>query len=83
MKESANSGYWLGRMLRIYFTSAIWNLQRKRPAIAASRLASALAVIVLSHFRIFSVSFWNALLKPYQSLTFARGIELSSRKFPK
>jgi hypothetical protein len=70
-------------MLRIYFTSAIWNLQQKRLAMAASRLASGLAVIVLSHFRIFSVSFWNALLKPYQSLTFARGISRSGRKFGK
>jgi glycosyltransferase involved in cell wall biosynthesis len=81
MKESATSGYWLGRMLRIYFTSTIWNLQQKRLAIAASRLASGLAVIVLSHFRICSLSFWNALLKPYQSPTFARGFSLSSRKF--
>jgi hypothetical protein len=83
MKENATSGYWLGRMSRIYFTSVIWNLRQKRPAIAASRLASGLAVIVLSNFRIASVSFWNALLKPYQSPTFARGISLSSKKFAK
>jgi glycosyltransferase involved in cell wall biosynthesis len=83
MKENATSGYWLGRMLRIYFTSAIWNLQQKRLAIAASRLTSGLAVMVLSHLRISSVDFWNAFLKPYQSPTFARGIRLSSRNFPK
>jgi hypothetical protein len=83
MKESATSGYWLGRMLRIYVTSAIWNLQQKRLAIAASRLASGLAVMVLSHFRIFSQDFWNAFLKPYQSPTFARGIRASSRNFSK
>lgn len=83
MLASANSDYWRGRMLRIYFTSTIWNLQHKRLAIAASRFASGLAVIVLSHFRIFSVKFWNAFLKPYQSPTFARGFRLSSRKFTK
>ena len=83
MKESATSGYWLGRMLRIYFTSTIWNLQQKRLAIAASRLASGLAVMVLSHFRITSVDFWKAFLRPYQSPTFARGIRLSSRNFAK
>ena len=83
MKESATSGYWLGRMLRIYFTSAIWNLQHKLLSTAASRLVSGLSVIVLSHFRIFSVNFWNAFLKPYQSPTFARGFRLSSRKFTK
>jgi hypothetical protein len=79
MKERANSGYWLGRLLRIYFTSAIWNLQHRRVAMAASRFTSGLAVIALSHFRISSVSFWNALLKPYQSPTFAQGIRLSSK----
>ena len=83
MLASANSGYWRGRMLRIYFTSVIWNLQHKLLATAASRLVSGLAVIVLSHFRIFSVSFWNAFLKPYQSPTFARGFRLSSRKLTK
>lgn len=83
MKESATSGYWLGRMSRIYFTSAIWNLQHRRLAMAASRLVSGMEVILLSHIRICSVAFWNALLKPYQSPTFARGMQLSSRKFAK
>ena len=81
MKESASSAYWLGRMSRIYFTSAVWNLQHKCFAMAASRLTSGLKVIVLSHFRIASLSFWNAFLKPYQSPTFARGFRLSGRKF--
>jgi glycosyltransferase involved in cell wall biosynthesis len=79
MKERANSGEWLGRMLRIYFTSAVWNLQRKRLAIAASRLAAGLAVLALSHLRICSISFWRAFLNSYQSPTFARGAKLSNR----
>jgi len=79
MKESASSGSWFGRMLRVYFTSAIWNLQHKLIMTAASRLVSGLAVIVLSHFRIITASFWDAFLKPYQSPTFARGIRLSGR----
>lgn len=83
MKERATSGYWLGRMSRIYFTSVIWNLRHKRLASAASRLVSGLKVILLSHFKIASLNFWNALLKPYQSPTFARGIRLSSRNFAK
>ena len=83
MKESANSGSWLGRMLRIYFTSVIWNLQHKRLATAASRLTSGLAVMVLSHYRISSRDFWKAFLKPYESPTFARGIRLSRRKLAK
>jgi glycosyltransferase involved in cell wall biosynthesis len=83
MKENADSGYWLGRMLRIYFTSTIWNLQHKRLAMAASRLVSGLKVILMSHLRITSVDFWNALLKPYQSPTFARGLKDSSGNFEK
>jgi len=83
MKESAMSASWLGRMLRIYFTSAIWNLQHKRLATAASRLVSGLVVIALSHLRISTMSFWNAFLKPYQSPTFARGIRLSGRNLAK
>ena len=83
MKENATSGHWLGRMSRIYFTSAIWNLQHRRPAMAASRLVSGMKVILLSHIRICSVAFWNALLRPYQSPTFARGMRLSNRKSAK
>lgn len=83
MKESAVSGEWLGRMLRIYFTSFIWNLQKKRLAIAASRLTWGLVVIALSHFRIFSVNFWKSFLKPYESPTFARGIMRSNRTVAK
>ena len=79
LKEGATSAYWLGRMLRIYLTSTIWNLQQKRISLAASRFAAGLAVILFSHFRIFSENFWSALLKPYQSPTFERGLK-SSRK---
>ena len=81
MKENATSSYWLGRMSRIYFTSAILNLRYKRLAISASRLMSGLKVIVLSHVRIFSTSFWSAFLKPYQSPTFERGFRHSSTNF--
>jgi len=83
MNKSATSAYWLGKMSRIYFTSAIWNLQHKRLADAASRLTFGLAVIMLSHIRVASLSFWNAFLKPYQSPTFARGIRLSGKNLVK
>jgi glycosyltransferase involved in cell wall biosynthesis len=73
MKENATSGFWLGRMLRIYFTSSLWNLKHRRLAFAASRLASGLGVIVLGHVRTLTAEFWNALLTSYQSPTFARG----------
>ena len=83
MRESATTGSWLGRMLRIYFTSVIWNVRHKRPTVAVSRLTCGLAVILLSHVRISSPRFWSALLKPYQSPTFARGARLSNENFAK
>jgi glycosyltransferase involved in cell wall biosynthesis len=81
MKEGAGSNYWLGRLLRIYFTSAIWNVRQKRISIAGSRLAHGLFVILLCNFRILTKDFWDAFFKPYQSPTFERGISLSGRKF--
>ena len=81
MKEGADSPYWLGRLLRIYFTSAIWNLQHGRIFNAGSRLAHGLFVILVSNFRIFTTDFWEAFLKSYQSPTFERGIRLSGKTF--
>lgn len=81
MKEGAVSPYWSGRLLRIYFTSAIWNLRQKRIFNAGSRLTRCLSVILVSKFRIFSKNFWKAFLKSYQSPTFERGIRLSGKTF--
>ncbi len=81
MKEGATSGFWLGRMLRVYFTSAVWNVRRKRISVAGSRLIHGLAVIFPGNFRMLSKDFWKAFLKPYQSPTFERGIRLSGRNF--
>ncbi|MGD2159308.1 MAG: glycosyltransferase [Anaerolineales bacterium] len=76
MREGASSGYWFGKMLRIYLTSAIWNLLRKRIFAASSRIAHGMAVILLTNYKIFTKGFWDALSKPYQSPTFERGFSV-------
>ena len=83
LKEGATTALWLGRMLRIYFTSAVWNLRQRQISVASSRLAAGMMVILLSNYRIFSGEFWHAFLTPYQSPTFERGIRLSGRNFGK
>jgi glycosyltransferase involved in cell wall biosynthesis len=83
LKAGATSGFWLGRLLRIYFTSAVWNMGRKRISVAGSRIIHGLAVVFMCNLKIFSKDFWKAFLKPYQSPTFERGIRLSGRNFEK
>jgi glycosyltransferase involved in cell wall biosynthesis len=81
MKEGATSGFWFGKLLRIYITSAVWNLRHKQISAAGSRLVSGLRVVGYAGFKNFSKEFWDSLIKSYQSPTFERGIELSGRDF--
>lgn len=76
MKDGATSGYWFGKMLRIYVTSAIWNLLRRRIFTASSRTLYGLGVILLANYKIFSKGFWGALANTYQSPTFERGFSV-------
>lgn len=71
----ANRSYWHGRVSRVYLTSVVWNLQRRRPFTAASRIAFGLATMVLAGRHLFSTDFWQALGKQHQSFAFARGFK--------
>jgi hypothetical protein len=75
MISSANSNYWKGRIVRLYLTSVIWNLLHKRILIAGSRTASVIAGFVLGGRSIFTVDFWQAVARPYQSITFTKGLQ--------
>jgi hypothetical protein len=76
-----NSG-WYGRIMRIYLTSALWNLQQNRLWIASSRFLYALAALTLSGARVLSRSFWRSISRPYTSETFTRGhAEVVQEKF--
>ncbi len=75
MNSSAVNSYWRGRMTRVYLTSALWNLQRRRYFTFASRLIYAAACAGIVNAGLLSKGFWQAVSKPYASITFARGIQ--------
>jgi glycosyltransferase involved in cell wall biosynthesis len=75
MRASASSSYWRGRILRLYLTSAVWNLGCNRLLLATSRTAFGLAALALARHHLLSADFWRAVAKPYRSITFARGFQ--------
>jgi hypothetical protein len=79
LRSSAYTPELRGRASRIYLTSAVWNLQRRRGFTALSRGLFGLAALLTSAASLPNPSFWQGLLRPYHSPTFARGFE-SARK---
>lgn len=72
--QSAQNGFWRGRIVRLYLTSAVWNVSHKRFFTAASRLSHASGAMLKSIFTsLFSREFWRAILGPYESEAFSRG----------
>jgi len=74
MRSSAVGLFWRGRMLRVYLTSAVWNLTHRRFFTAANRLFLSTYTVLAAGLYIFSKDFWGAVWKPYASLTFEKGI---------
>ena len=75
LRRSADDSFWVGRILRIYLTSAVWNLQKRRPLTAASRLMYAAAGFTLSGINILHFDYWRAVRGRYISPTFVHGFE--------
>jgi glycosyltransferase involved in cell wall biosynthesis len=73
MRSSAVNLFWRGRMLRVYLTSAVWNLGHRRFFTAASRMILSIASILPAGTGMFSKDFWHAVSKPYASVTFEKG----------
>jgi hypothetical protein len=73
MRDSANTAYFRGRVVRVYLTSVAWNLRRRRVLPAASRMVFALTGVLLSGMGAFNADFWRAVTRPYRSNTFLRG----------
>ena len=48
--KSAGADFWLGRIVRIYLTSAVWNLSHRRGFTAISRMFHAAAALASSVF---------------------------------
>lgn len=79
MRTSAAGPFWKGRMLRIYLTSTLWNLQHHRLFTAASRALFSAAGLLSAGTDIFSKNFWQSVSRPYASLTFEKGIQDAHR----
>jgi len=79
MDMSAVSPLWRGRKLRIYLTSAVWNVQHRRYVTAVGRLFFSIVSLLFAGTSIFSKNFWMAAIKPYASLTFEKGFQEAQR----
>jgi glycosyltransferase involved in cell wall biosynthesis len=73
MRTSASNPFWRGRLLRIYLTSMMWNLQRRRLFTAASRLFASILGTTAAGVGLLKLDFWRAVSRPYSSLTFEAG----------
>ena len=73
LQRSVVGSSWHGRLVRIYLTSLLWNLQRGNFATAVSRAMYAVAGLGNAGRHAFSGHFWQALRRGYASETFQRG----------
>jgi glycosyltransferase involved in cell wall biosynthesis len=80
MQQSASSGFWKGRVVRVYLTSMVWNLQHRKWLIAVSRLIHGLSSCLIAGTNIIKKEFWHAILYNYKSRTFARGFRETGTK---
>ena len=75
MRSSAVNSFWRGRMLRVYLTSAVWNLAHRRFFRALSRIWSSILTAVHARTGFLAKDFWRAVSRPYASITFENGIQ--------
>ena len=73
LRASASDPFWRGRIVRLYLTSLLWNVQRRRLLTAASRASHAAVASLLAGQQALLPDFWRSVSHPYQSETFARG----------
>lgn len=74
MRSSANNASWRGRVMRIYLTSAVWNLQQARLFTFVSRIFFSITSLVTAGGGMLSADYWHAIAKPYSSGTFESGV---------
>ena len=60
-RSSVDSSYWSGRVLRVYLSTLIWNLKKKRFFTLLSRLLHSFAFFAFSIKDIFSREYWAGL----------------------
>jgi glycosyltransferase involved in cell wall biosynthesis len=90
-RSSANSSYWSGRILRVYLSTLVWNLKKKRFFTALSRLLYTFAYLALSINNLFSREYWAGLradhvpeslhfvMKNYDRKTHFQELDLNSK----
>ena len=61
LRASAISNYWHGRILRVYLSTILWNINNKHYLTALSRALYSLAAITVSNYRIFTSQYWSGL----------------------
>jgi len=88
--SSVDSSYWAGRILRVYLSTVVWNLRKKRFFTALSRLLYSTVFLGLSIKDIFSHGYWAGLradhvpetlhfvMKDYDRKTQSAKLDLSS-----
>ncbi|MFO7537727.1 MAG: glycosyltransferase family 2 protein [Chloroflexota bacterium] len=74
LRGSMSGAFWHGRISRLYLTSLVWNLRRRRLLTAASRASYTFYSLVLAGPRLLVPAFWRSLSRAYASPTFARGV---------
>jgi glycosyltransferase involved in cell wall biosynthesis len=72
-RDSADSNYLQGRILRVYLTSAVWNLRHRRLFTTASRATFGVVSLALAGRHVLSTRYWRALVRAYENETFRRG----------
>lgn len=77
--DSANSGYWYGRIPRAYFTSTVWNLKERRFFAALERFFWGIVSFTKAGKHVFSKQFWKAIVSQYESTTFLKGFEAAQK----
>jgi hypothetical protein len=77
LRDSASSSYWYGRIVRLYLTSVLWNLQHRKISVAASRTSYGLFSLMRSPQHVVKRNFWSAVLRDYQSPSFRSGSPVS------
>lgn len=80
LRAGAQDAAWRGRLVRIYLTSAVWNLRRGRVFTAGSRTLAAAGGVVTGAASLFSASFWRAVRSGYESEAFLRGFAAEQKQ---
>jgi glycosyltransferase involved in cell wall biosynthesis len=61
LRASADSAYWCGRILRVYFSTITWNLKKKRFFKSLSRMVYTFAAFAMSFPHVFSAEYWQGV----------------------